>query len=584
MGGSEQGLSRQVTHDGRGSLRIRFPFDRALVDLVKSLPGRRWNPAEKFWSVPEEDTVGLVEALHPLGFQFDEATRKIYESHGGTRDLAPRPAPTLRDTGQLGLFGSEESGPATGPGTSDSGDYTVSKLNHEVRALLAGAFPSTIWLVGEISGFNKSARKRIVGFQLAEREDGGKTLSEINAVVFESTRRDLERKLAAAGEPFRLEDEVTVRVQVRVDLYVPWGLYRVVLEDLDINYTLGEAARRREEILRRLTEQGFVGRNTALALPALPLRVGLITSLGSDAYNDVLRTLQDSGFAFTITTHGARVQGPSTEPSVLNALDWFDQRRDRFDVVLICRGGGSRIDLAWFDSEALGRAVGGFPLPVLVGIGHEQDQSVLDAVGRAHKTPTAAAAALVERVEQARERVESVVDAALEGASRRLEEASAGIVDRASRLARATRNLLERQADRLASQQRRTVQGTRALLESARQGLAHRASTIPRAAMVRVGEQRGWLDRGAQQVLQAAGRDLRLESERTEGRVRRLELVHPRRVIARGYSILRRSDGTVVTEAGQAPPRTELRAELRRGQLALRSVGPVEKPQEGQGR
>src|SRR5262249_3678400 len=152
---------------------------------------------------------------------------------------------------------------------------------------------------------------------------------------------------------------------------------------------------------RRLTERGLVGRNTSLPFPDLPLRVGLVTSLGSDAFNDVLRTLQESGFAFDVTAHGARVQGRLTEPSVLNALDWVRKRAESFDVVLICRGGGSRTDLSWFDSEQLGAAVATFPVPVVVGIGHEQDLSVLDFVGFRRKTPTAAAAYLVERVQAA---------------------------------------------------------------------------------------------------------------------------------------------------------------------------------------
>jgi exodeoxyribonuclease VII large subunit len=151
----------------------------------------------------------------------------------------------------------------------------------------------------------------------------------------------------------------------------------------------------------------------------VPLRVGLITSLGSDAYNDVLRTLQESGFAFRVTAHGARVQGRSTEPSVLNALDWFRERAADFDVILVCRGGGSRTDLAWFDSVQLGRAVALFPLPVVVGIGHEQDFSVLDAVGWRAKTPTAAASLLVDAVARSLDDLELRGSAVLDVATRR---------------------------------------------------------------------------------------------------------------------------------------------------------------------
>jgi len=315
-------MSREVRHDGAGALQVRFPFDRALVDLIKTLTHRRWNAAERFWWVPDIDVVELVDLLEPQRFRFDAATRALYHEFGGKlplEDAEAAPAPP-----------------------ADTDDYTVSRLNEQVKRVIEAAFPQAVWLVGEISGFNRSAHKRHVSFQLAEKADDGKTVSKLDATLFGDTRHAIERTLAQAGEPFRIEDEVTVRIRVRVELYVPWGSYRVVVEDLDVNYTLGEAARRREEVIRRLTEAGLIGVNSALPMPALPLRVGLVTSIGSDAYNDVLRTLQESGYAFRVVAHGARVQGHATEPSVLNALDAFRARADELDVVLICRGGGSR--------------------------------------------------------------------------------------------------------------------------------------------------------------------------------------------------------------------------------------------------
>jgi exodeoxyribonuclease VII large subunit len=563
-------LSKQVTHDGRGSLEIRFGFDRRLVDLVKTLPDRRWNPTDKYWSVPEAAVVSLVELLQPEGFGFDDATVEIYRGIGGTVVLQAVQAAT-EVTPQASLFGDDSGAPD---------DYSVARLNAEVKGVLEEAFPAPIWIVGEISSFNKSAHKRHVTFHLLDRDDSGKTRAEVNATLFERTRREIRSKLAAAGNPFELEDEITVRVRGRVELYVAWGLYRVVVEDLDINYTLGEAARRREEIVRRLTDAGLIDLNTSLPFPELPLRVGLITSLHSDAYNDVLRSLQESGYAFDVTAHGARVQGHSTEPSVLNALDWFRQRAEAFDVVLICRGGGSRTDLAWFDSEALGRAVAEFPLPVVVGIGHEQDFSVLDSVGWRQKTPTAASGFLVERVGESLFKIEERGKAIIELAGLHLREQRHVGAERARRLALAARNLLDR----------------------ARTDLTHRSRAVPRAALVHVGRHRALLSHAAQQVAQGARHDLAvarsrvaqigaalhpgacrrlaLETERIVARARRLHLVDPQRVVERGYSILRTGTGAVVDDARTAPAGTLLNAQLKCGRLTLRSEGPVTPPGE----
>lgn len=521
-------MSREVVHVGSGALHIRFPFDRRLVDLVKSLPRRRWQAMEKVWWIPEDDVLIVVELLAPEGFTFDDAVRSLYESRGGVRPFAPEPPPP-----------------------TEADHWTVGRLNREVKAALERAFPSSIWLVGEISGLNRNRHKRHLGFTLVERDGGEAHAFQVSAILFEETRRELERKLAAAGAPFALEDEVQVRVLVKVDLYDAWGSYRVVVEDLDILFTLGESARRREEIVRRLTAAGLLERNSTLPFPELPLRVGLITSLNSDAYHDVLRTLGESGFAFAVTAHGARVQGRSTEPSVLNALDWFRMRQAYYDVVLICRGGGSRTDLQWFDSEALGRAVAEFALPVVVGIGHEQDVSVLDHVARRAKTPTAAAALLVQRVEAALDRIEIAGRATMEGALALLEEARIARLEAVVRLVRASERRIE-------SSRVTLLAGVRQLGQAARRDLA---------------AERGRVAAATAALAPRVGRQAAMERERLEARARRLHLVHPRRVVERGYAILRGADGRVVDDAASVRRGAKVTAELRAGTLGLIAEG-----------
>jgi exodeoxyribonuclease VII large subunit len=583
-------MTKQVSHDGRSGLHLRFPYDRRLVDLVKTLPDRRWLGEEKIWRVPDTLVVTTVELLRGEGFAFDEVVRKLYVELGGTLSfeavtVEPVPAAVPR-----GLFD-----PVDAEADAATTDYTVGRLNREVRDLFAEAFPHPIWVTGEISGFDKVAHKRIVSFQLVERDARGQELATVNATLFDDTRREIERRLASASSPFTLGDEVRIRVLARVDLYEPWGQYRVVVEDLDVSYTLGEAARRREEVVRRLTERGLVGRNTSLAFPALPLRVGLVTSLKSDAFNDVIRTLQESGFAFSVTAHWARVQGRATEASVLSALDWFRKRAASFDVVLVCRGGGSRTDLAWFDSEALGVAVATFPLPVVVGIGHEQDLSVLDFVGWRRKTPTAAAALLVETVRGECDRMEEQAECLLEAARLRVESEQLAGRGRALRLARAARVRLDVETESLRTRRQRAARGATAALAGAIRDLGRFSVSLPRASASLLERRRLAVGQMVRQVVQGSRRDmaaarkhasdlamlvgrkgrLRIsrEAERAETRERRLHLVDPRRVVERGYAILRGADGRVLTDADAAPPGTTVRAEVRKGMLRLRSEG-----------
>ena len=591
-------MGRRIEHDGRGTLQVRFPFDRGLVDRIKSLPQRRWNASGRFWSVPETDVVRLIDLLRDEDFHFDDATREIYRRTGGSASLDS--SALLPEPLALPLFDTvaDTAGSNTASAQRESDDYTVSGLNLHVQQVIQAAFPSAVWVIGEISGFNKSAHRKHVGFQLVELDDDGRKVSEVSATLFEATRREIERSLARAGDPFKLEDEITVRMSVRIELYVPWGSYRVIVERLDIHYTLGEAARRREEIIRHLTTEGLTKLNPALPIPAPPLQVGLITSIGSDAFNDVIRTLQESGYAFRVTAHGARVQGRQTEHSILNALDHFRDEADRFDVVLICRGGGSRTDLAWFDSELLGRAVSRFPLPIIIGIGHEQDHSVLDAVARRAKTPTAAAGRLVQVVRDSVERVERTGREILGGAATSLGDETLCGARRARRLVLATRHLLERERAHLDQSSRRASLGARGLISVAHQSLRRWTSLVPRAATLHLERRHLRVDTtvrsiasSARQQVSGAGRDLRRitaqigpRADRAANRERigldarehRLRLVDPRRVVERGYSILRSDGGRIVTDADAVGVGESIEAELRRGRLRLTATGPVE--------
>lgn len=532
-------MSRQVTNDSLGMLQIRFRYESRLVDVVRTLPASHWNRTERYWSVPERNVVAVVDQLHAEGFDFCENTQRLYRERGG--ELA------LDTNGREPGVSPRQLGAAT--------DLTVSQLNQKVQGALQRAFPNSLWLVGEISGFNKARHRSVVGFELVERDEWGKESSRLKAVLFGRTLRELEERLAQAGAPFQLEDEIQIRVCGRVELYVPWGSYQFVIEDLDLAYTLGEAARRQEELRRRLDEEGLLERNRSLPFPLLPMRVGLVTSLNSDAYHDVLRTLEESGLAFEVMVHGARVQGRQTEPSVLNALDWFRAHAAEFDVLLICRGGGSRTDLAWFDSEAIARAVATFPIPVVVGIGHERDMSLLDFVGWRAKTPTAAAGLLVERVLEAREVVESRLERILEHAREILEGSSSDLEEQARQIPLVANDLLEQRARTLQDAARRLRLGAGRDLSSASRRVDEIASRLGRSA--------SW--------------HLVRESERVEARGRLLLLLDPRRVVERGYAILRTETGAVLKDPAHAPSGTTLTAELKRGALRLRSEGPEKK-------
>ena len=238
--------------------------------------------------------------------------------------------------------------------------------------------------------------QRHLYLSLVERGADERVAAKVSCVMFANTRARVERKLAAQG--LEVQDEVQVRVLVRVQVYEAQGRYQLLVEDIDPNYSAGELARRREEVVRAVREAGLADANRGLPWPTLPLRVALLTSAGSDAYHDVLSSLGASGYGFSVDAYDVRVQGDGLAPTVLRALAAVSARASRYDAVIVTRGGGSRVELSAWDDLEVALALARCPVKALVAIGHEQDTSALDELAESYKTPTAAGEALVARV------------------------------------------------------------------------------------------------------------------------------------------------------------------------------------------
>ncbi|MEN3188968.1 MAG: exodeoxyribonuclease VII large subunit, partial [Atribacterota bacterium] len=198
----------------------------------------------------------------------------------------------------------------------------------------------------------------------------------------------------------RLKVGMKILLQGRLRFHPAYGL-SLEVQGINSNYSLGEIARKRREILQRLAQEGLLEKNRQISLPLVPQRIAVVSSEHSAGFEDFLMHLKENpyGFRFTVKLFPTLVQGEEAEFSLLGALEAVRMEARHFDVVVVLRGGGSRVDLSCFDSYALGKMVAEFPLPVLTGIGHHRDESVMDCVSySALKTPTAVADFLVDRV------------------------------------------------------------------------------------------------------------------------------------------------------------------------------------------
>jgi len=322
--------------------------------------------------------------------------------------------------------------------------YTVGELADAINGALRRRFDDGVWVRGEIQGWNE--RGPHAYFRLVEQGDDGKAV--LNVQFFAPSRVKLRPLLMRNS--LRLADGLKVRIFGHLDYYAPSGQLGLKMSGIDPRFTLGELALERDQVLRRLTEAGLLERNRRLAMPVAPLRVGVVASLASAAWADFLHEIERSALAFHLRVVDVRVQGEFAAREVSAALRTLQRRRD-LDVVVLVRGGGSRTELATFDHESIAMAIATSALPVLTGLGHEIDRSVADEVAHsALKTPTACAAALVERVLAYRQSTEAAWSAiqhraelgvGVAGASRVVERADARVLAATTALRRAPRRL-----------------------------------------------------------------------------------------------------------------------------------------------
>lgn len=293
-----------------------------------------------------------------------------------------------------------------------------------VREVLETSFDHTFWVQGEIASCQVNTTGHCYMELIQKEADGGGVIARAKANIwrtnFQRIRPYFERE---TGQ--RLAAGLSILVEVSATFHEAYG-YSLVVHNIDPTYTMGDMARRRKEILARLAAEGVIDLNRELHIPALPQRIAVISSATAAGYGDFCNQLENNqyGFRFYVRLFQAMMQGDRVEESVIDALDRIASMRDRFDVVVIIRGGGSSSELSCFDSYNLALNVANFPLPVITGIGHERDDTVIDAVSHTRvKTPTAAAELLISCLADAAADIDRLSKRLVEGVSSCMETA-----------------------------------------------------------------------------------------------------------------------------------------------------------------
>jgi exodeoxyribonuclease VII large subunit len=281
----------------------------------------------------------------------------------------------------------------------------LSELISEVEEVIEGRFGGELfWITAEITDVKKYGDKRWCFLKFIEKESN-KIVAEIKGVFWSNTYNAIEKFERTTGSFFSSGIEINCCVRVR--FHKRFGLDLEVM-DIDCAYTLGKLEIEKQQVLDRLIKDNpgvislvdgqYITANNTLELPSVIQRVALITAPSSDGQRDFRQELEKNsyGYAFYVKEFLTTVQGDTASRNILSQLEHIEVLKDNFDVVAIIRGGGSQTDFKPFDDYELCRFVASFPLPVLTGIGHDRNTSIVDMMARQHKTPTKVAAYIID--------------------------------------------------------------------------------------------------------------------------------------------------------------------------------------------
>lgn len=448
--------------------------------------------------------------------------------------------------------------------------FTVSQLNTRAREALNLAFSPETWVVGEIQGLKQHYKSGHAYFDLVEKSASGREsyLAKVNCAFFQGSITRWRRSLIQQGlGDMQLEDGLEVRLRARVDLYPKEGRYQIIVDYIDPAYTLGALARKRAQTIEQLKLEGLLERNRSLILPRIPLKLGLITSEGSAAYNDFMTVLGRSGYAFEVVLADSHMQGAQTSGEVCRALSLLGARDD-LDAIAIVRGGGARTDLVYFDDLAICRGIGRCPVPVITGIGHEIDLSVADLTAwRNFVTPTDTARFFVEQLDA----VWQQLDAARGALSMLAAEQLRTEREHIAALGRTLTLIAREQTTELRHELANTAHAFRsALLGRIRRQealLATRRAEVYAGATQTLKRQRPHLETLAVTTRRAAVHTLERQDARVDALGQTLRALDPEQTLKRGYSITLGPDGRAVAEAAGVHPGERITTITRKGRI-----------------
>ena len=449
----------------------------------------------------------------------------------------------------------------------DKHTMKLSDLQEEIREIIQNSFGVPRWISCEIMDITQNYSGHCY-LDLIEKDDkSDKVLARARATIWASSYRML-KPYFETSTGYELSSGIKILVLARVEFHPVFGL-SLNIQDIDPAYTLGDVERKKREIIQRLEKEGVLDMNKEIPLTIVPQKIAVISSLTAAGYEDFLDQLKENpyGYQFYTRLFPAVMQGENAELSIIGSLEKIFEFESHFDAVVIIRGGGSKSDLACFDSYDLAFHVSQFPLPVITGIGHEQDDTITDMVAHTRlKTPTAVAGFFIDKL------------ASFEG---ELEEFQDSLI-------KTTVTILNEQKLRLQLYQQKYISGSAAMVHARQEYLLKLTGNARFRVQQQLRSNDKLITRFMEQLRSTAKyipqrktiesvhiiqRFLQLIHNRLEGEDKRLEDYHrlvayaePGQILKMGFSISR-MDGKALKDVKNAGPGNIVETELYRGKF-----------------
>lgn len=424
--------------------------------------------------------------------------------------------------------------------------YTLSELQHEIKESISEQFPFAVWIVAEINTLTRHKSGHCYMELVQKSKTSNSIIAQARATVWANKFSFISAYFESETDS-ELAAGMNVMLQVTITYHEVYGLSLNVI-GINPTYTIGDMERAKKEIIARLINEGVFDMNKTQSFPAVVQNIAVISSSTAAGYGDFVNHLETNtyGYHINITLFEAAMQGEQTETSILDALNRIGEEYENYDAVAIIRGGGSKNDLSWFDNYNIAYMVTQFPLPVISGIGHERDESIVDMVAHTRmKTPTAVANFIIDYNAQFEEQVDSTSSEIFDIAKDFLMSSEMYLNNMTMSIMK-IRTLLSKhteRCDRIMSEIRTGLNVRMKEEEMKLNMIGNKLETSPKRL---ISEQESHLNGIKELISRTTKHRIEKANEKLSFLEHRLTLNDPRTILKRGYSITR-INGEVVT-------------------------------------